>query len=112
MTTDPEQIARNVMGIDSAVPGYKVRTIALPYGLWPKNRPLAWHGSWTDPKSGKVHTYDFEAVLEVTGGPSRSPYDKAFDPRSIPRIEAINDDVRKQLIKLDEMKTRFVVGTK
>ena len=25
-----EQIARNAMGIDSAVPGYKIRTLALP----------------------------------------------------------------------------------
>ena len=25
-----EQIARNAMGIDSAVPGYKIRTMALP----------------------------------------------------------------------------------
>jgi hypothetical protein len=107
-----EQIARNLMGIDSAVPGYKVRTMALPYGLWPKNRPLAWHGSWTDPKTKQVHTYDFEAVLEVTGGPSRSPYDKEFDPRSIPRIEAIGDDIRKSLIKLDTTKTRFVVAGK
>lgn len=107
-----EQIARNQMGIDSAVPGYKVRTIALPYGLWPKNRPLAWHGSWTDPKTGQTHKYDFEAVLEVTGGPSRSPYDKAFDPRSIPRIEAVGDDIRKQLIKLDTTKTRFVAGAR
>ncbi len=40
-----EQIARNAMGIDSAVPGYKIRTLALPYGLWPKNRALAWQGS-------------------------------------------------------------------
>ena len=39
-----EQIARNVMAIDSAVPGYKVRTLALPYGKWPKNRPLATAG--------------------------------------------------------------------
>ncbi|MDB4916828.1 MAG: polysaccharide deacetylase [Gemmatimonadetes bacterium] len=107
-----EQIARNQMGIDSAVPGYKVRTIALPYGLWPKNRPLAWHGSWTDPKTGQTHTYNFEAVLEVTGGPARSPYDKEFDAHSIPRIEAIGDDIRKQLIKLDTTKTRFVVGAK
>src|SRR5205814_10516228 len=37
-----EQIARNAMGIDSAVPGYKIRTMALPYGPWPKNRQLAW----------------------------------------------------------------------
>ena len=33
-----EQIARNAMGIDSAVPGYKIRSMALPYGLWPKNK--------------------------------------------------------------------------
>ena len=103
-----EQIVRNVMGIDSAVAGYKVRTFALPYGIWPKNRELAWHGSWTDPKTGKTHTYNFEAVLEVSGGPARSPYDPQFNPHSITRIEAIGDDIRRQLDKLDANKTRFV----
>src|SRR5688572_3924116 len=49
-----EQIARLQLAVDSAVPGYKIRTIALPQGLWPKNRELAWRGSWTDPKSGKT----------------------------------------------------------
>ena len=39
-----EQIARGVMAIDSAVPGYKVRTFALPLGIWPKNRALAKRG--------------------------------------------------------------------
>ena len=70
------------MGIDSAVPGYKVRTMALPYGLWPKNRQLAWQGSWTDPKTKQTHTYKFDAVLEVAGGPTRSPYDPEFNPHS------------------------------
>ncbi len=107
-----EQIARNAMGIDSAVPGYKIRTMALPYGLWPKNRALAWQGSWTDPKTGKTHSYKFDAVLEVAGGPAKSPYDPAFDPHSINRIEAIGDDIRRQLAKLDSTKTRFVVGAK
>jgi len=106
-----EQIARNAMGIDSAVPGYKIRTMALPYGLWPKNRPLAWQGSWTDPKTGKTHSYKFDAVLEVAGGPARSPYDPAFNSKSINRIEAVGDDIVKQLTRLDTMKTRFVVGT-
>ena len=105
-----EQIARNAMGIDSAVPGYKLRTMALPYGLWPKNRQLAWQGSWTDPKTGKTHSYKFDAVLEVAGGPARSPYDPAFNPKSINRIEAIGDDIRKALTRLDTTKTRFVVG--
>jgi peptidoglycan/xylan/chitin deacetylase (PgdA/CDA1 family) len=107
-----EQIARNVMGIDSAVAGYKVRTMALPYGLWPKNRPLAWQGSWTDPKTGKAHSYKFDAVLEVAGGPARSPYDPQFNPKSINRIEAIGDDIVKALDRLQKTNSRFVVGAK
>lgn len=103
-----EQIARNVMGIDSAVAGYKVRTMALPQGLWPKNRQLAWKGSWTDPKTGKTHSYDFEAVLEVAGGPTRSPYDPKFNPKSISRIIAWSQEVERALDELDRTKTRFV----
>ena len=103
-----EQIARNAMGIDSAVPGYKIRTMALPYGLWPKNRPLAWQGSWTDPKTKQVHDYKFDAVLEVAGGPALSPYDAKFNPKSINRIEAIGDDIVKQLTKLQSTNARFV----
>jgi Polysaccharide deacetylase len=102
-----EQIARNAMGIDSAVPGYKIRTLALPYGIWPKNRQLAWQGTWTD-KTGKVHPYKFDAVLEVSGGPTRSPYDPQFNPHSITRIEAIGNDISKTLDNLDKTKTRFV----
>ena len=103
-----EQIARNVMGIDSAVAGYKVRTMALPYGLWPKNRQLAWQGSWTDPKTKQTHSYKFDAVLEVAGGPTRSPYDPQFNPKSINRIEAIGNDISRYLNKLAKDGTRFV----
>ncbi|HEV7991096.1 MAG TPA: polysaccharide deacetylase family protein [Gemmatimonadaceae bacterium] len=103
-----EQIARNAMGIDSAVPGYKIRTMALPYGLWPKNRPLAWQGSWTDPKTKQTHSYKFDAVLEVAGGPAKSPYDPQFNAKSINRIEAIGDDIQKQLERLVKSGARFV----
>jgi hypothetical protein len=103
-----EQIARNAMGIDSAVPGYKIRTMALPQGLWPKNRPLAWQGSWTDPKTGKTTSYKFDAVLEVSGGPARSPYDPAFNGHSINRVEAFGNQIGMALDRLDRTKTRFV----
>ena len=103
-----EQIARNAMGIDSAVPGYRIRTMALPYGLWPKDRALAWQGSWTDPKTGKAHPYNFQAVLEVAGGPARSPYDPAFNAHSISRIEAIGNDIPSQLERLAKTNSRFV----
>lgn len=103
-----EQIARNVMAIDSAVPGYKIRTMALPYGIWPANRHLAWEGSWTDPKTHKTLSYHFDAILEVSGGPTRSPYDPQFNPHSITRIEAIGEGIRRSLDKLDQTRTRFV----
>jgi peptidoglycan/xylan/chitin deacetylase (PgdA/CDA1 family) len=109
-----EQIARGQMGIDSAVPGYKVRTFALPQGLWPKNRSLAWKGSWTDPKSKRTVTYEYDAVLLVAGGPSRSPYDPKFNPRSITRVIVHGNELEKMLDQLDRAKdatqARFVAG--
>lgn len=80
-----EFIARGDMAIDSAVPGYKVRTFALPLGMWPKQRDVAWQGSWTDPKTGKTVSYRYDAVLEVSGNPNESPYDQKFDHTSINR---------------------------
>jgi hypothetical protein len=102
------QISANMMAIDSAVPGYKVRTLALPYGLWPKNKQLAWQGTWTDPKTGQAHPYHFDAVLEVAGGPTLSPYDPKFDPHHITRIQAVGNDIHSVLDGLDKNKTRFV----
>ena len=103
-----EQIARGVLAIDSAVPGYKVRTFALPLGVWPKNRALAKQGSWTDPKSGKVTRYNFDAILEVSGGPTESPYDPKFNPLSINRIEVFATELEKTLDRLDKNGTRYV----
>lgn len=102
-----EQIARLQVAVDSAVPGYRIRTMALPQGLWPKNRELAWRGSWRDPKGGVVR-YDHATVLEVAGGPARSPFDAEFNPAKLPRVIAHGNEVKKTLDRLDETKTRFV----
>ena len=74
------------MAIDSAVPGYRVRGFALPYGSWPKRRALAFNGSWYDTKRKRDVRYHHDAVLEVSGGPARSPFDPAFNPKSLPRV--------------------------
>jgi len=103
-----EQIARGQMAIDSAVPGYKVRTFALPLGVWPKNRALAKQGSWTDPKTGTVVRYNNEAILEVAGGPTRSPYDPQFNPLSINRVQAVGSDPVRTLDNLDKTGSRYV----
>jgi hypothetical protein len=90
------------------IPGYRVRTFALPLGMWPAQRELAWRGSWRDPKSGKVVAYRYDAVLEVAGGPTRSPHDPAFDPRSIKRVPVVGDVVRQTLDYLERTGTGYV----
>lgn len=103
-----EQIARLQLAVDSVVPGYRIRTLALPLGLWPKNRALAHKGSWTDPKSGKTTAYDYSAVLEVAGGPARSPHDPQFNPLSLPRVQVNAKEMEQAIDYLDKTRTRYV----
>lgn len=105
-----EQIARGVLAIDSAVAGYRVRTFAVPQGLWPKNRALARSGRWTEPRTGKAVTYNFDAVLHVTGPPSASPYDPAFRASAIPRIQVIGDNLASWLDRIES--SRYVSASK
>ncbi|MDP9201411.1 MAG: polysaccharide deacetylase family protein, partial [Gemmatimonadota bacterium] len=103
-----EQIARNALAIDSAVPGYKIRAMALPQGLWPKNRALASKGSWTDPKTGKTVSYDWPVVFEVAGGPMRSPYDPVFNPGATPRIQVIGNAIESTINKLEQRGNMYI----
>ena len=103
-----EQIARSVLAVDSAVPGYQVRTFALPLGIWPKNRALARSGSWRDPKTGRVVRYAFDAVLEVSGGPAPTRDAAGFDPGKLPRVQVIGDNLGRELDRIE--KTRYVAG--
>lgn len=105
-----EQIARGALAIDSAVPGYRVRTFALPLGVWPKDRALAQAGAWRDPWNGREIHYAFDAVLEVSGGPARSPFDPRFDARRLPRVEVFDDALERLLDELDRTGERFVSG--
>lgn len=71
---------------------YDIVTLALPLGMWPKNKPLAWKGTYRDGK-----TYEYKAILEVSGGPSVSPYDVKFDPHSIDRFIVAPRALERQL---------------
>lgn len=103
-----EQIARGLMAIDSAVPGYKVRSFALPLGAWPKNKALAKSGSWTDPKTGKTVHYDFDAIFEVWGSPVPSPYSPEFNPLSVQRLKVSGNALVNALDRLDRNGERYV----
>ncbi len=103
-----EQIARGVLAIDSAVSGYRVRTFALPLGMWPRNRSLARAGSWRDPKTGREVSYAFDAILKVSGPPVPSPSSGRFDPLSLGRIQVFGRALEETLDRLDRDGGRFV----
>lgn len=101
-----EQIARGALAIDSAVAGYRVRTFALPQGLWPKNHALARVGEWRDPKSGRVIAYRHDAILEVTGALQGTPYGPGFDPLVMPRTQVIGDNLGRLLDAIEPRRFR------
>ena len=103
-----QQIAQLQLAVDSAIPGYQIRTLALPLGLWPKNRVLAYTGSWTDAKSQRTINYHYDAVLEVAGGAARSPYDPEFNARALPRLQVVGNELLRVVDQLDKAKNRYV----
>lgn len=87
-----EWIGRGNDSIQAYLPaGYKITTFALPLGMWPRNRALAWQGSW----NGKPYAYN--AVLEVSGGPNVSPYDRRWNGRSVNRFIVAPGALERQL---------------
>lgn len=88
-----DQIGSGQDSIKAFLPhDYEIVTFALPLGMWPKNRALAWQGTYRDGR-----TYRNEAVLEVTGGPNPSPFDARFDPRSVKRFIVAPNALERQL---------------
>ncbi len=74
---------------------YDIVTHALPLGLWPANRSLAWEGTYNG------RPYSYEGVLEVAGGPNESPFDRQFDPRSINRLIVAPGALERQLAEYE-----------
>jgi len=103
-----EQIARLALAVDSAVPGYRVRTLALPLGEWPKNQALAAKGSWTDARSQRTVAYDHAAVLLVAGEPVPSPFDPAFNALRLERVQVVGNSLERTLDWLEKPGRRYV----
>lgn len=107
-STVPGHIARGIVAIDSAVPGYRVRSFALPYGAWPDDSALVRAGDWRDVRSGRAVSYRFDAIFEGWGGTIRSPFDPAFDPLRLPRVQVTANLLEQTLDGLDRPGRRYV----
>lgn len=101
-----DQIGSGQDSIKAYLPAdYEIVTFALPLGMWPKNRSLAWQGTY---RGGK--TYRYQAVLEVTGGPNESPFDARFNPYSIKRLIVAPGALERQLAAYERNPERRFVS--
>jgi peptidoglycan/xylan/chitin deacetylase (PgdA/CDA1 family) len=88
----PERVVRRQLAtaqewIQRHVPGYRIRTLALPMGAYPQDIRWAIEGA-----EGQV-AYRHDAVLRVAGGAAPSPYARGFDPYHLPRIQALESEL-------------------
>ena len=90
------QLADAQVWVQKHVPDYKLRTLALPHGVYPKD--VAWALSGT----AKGTTYRHEAILMVAGGAAPSPFSSKFDPVHLPRIQAVERDLSAWLTHFDK----------
>jgi len=84
---------------------YDIVTMALPLGMWPRNRALAWQGTYREGK-----TYQYEVVLEVSGGPNVSPFDRDWDPHSVDRFIVAPGALERQLQRWEQDPTNRYVS--
>jgi peptidoglycan/xylan/chitin deacetylase (PgdA/CDA1 family) len=99
-TVDAQEVQRQlafaVRSIQQAVPGYQVRSFALPLGLWPEDKSLVFEGSY------EGATYHHDAVLLVGSDPAPSPFNKEYDPHALPRVQVFADSLERWLDYLDQ----------
>ena len=85
------QLADAQVWVQRHVPDYRFRTLALPHGVYPRNV------SWALSGTTKGSTYRHEAILMVAGGAAPSPFAKGFDPVHLPRVQAVEQDLKSWL---------------
>lgn len=83
-----KQIAHAQEWIGKLVPGYRPRTLALPMGAYPKEISWAIRGNFNGT------SYRHDAILMVAGGAAPSPFSRRFDPYHLPRIQAVESELR------------------
>jgi hypothetical protein len=97
------QIAEAQQWIQRHVPDYRIRTIALPHGVYPRDV------SWALRGQAKGTAYEHDAILMVAGGAAPSPFSRGFDPTRLPRIQAVERDLNTWLTYFDKNpQDRFV----
>ena len=73
--------------IEDLAPGYTVQTLSVPFGGFPFTLDFLKSGQWGD------YTYQYRGNAAAWGGPTVSPFDNAFDPYRVPRLEVTDTSI-------------------
>jgi hypothetical protein len=84
-----DQLATAVKNVQAVLPGYKVNTLAVPYGAYPKDINLAIDGTY------RGVAYHNDAILRATGGPAASPFNSHWDPLHLPRTQVSGNELKR-----------------
>lgn len=76
---------------EDIIPGYKVKSLALPFGISPSEKILAAEGAY------QGYGYRHEAVLKVGANPALSPNNTGFDRFNLPRVQGSTKELEKWL---------------
>ncbi|MBN1219315.1 MAG: polysaccharide deacetylase family protein [Anaerolineae bacterium] len=71
--------------IEELAPGYSVESLSVPYGEFPYTMDFLKAGQWGD------YSYTYSGNAAAWGGPTISPFDSAFDPYHVSRLEVTSD---------------------
>jgi len=87
-----KQMSLMIKDIKDILPDYEITSLALPFGIYPKTetgKALVISGNY------EGITYHNKAVFLVGANPSYGINNKKFDPKNIPRIQAIDSELDK-----------------
>lgn len=89
------QLGRSVQALQRIVPGYRVRTLALPLGMFPADE------TWVRSGSHEGTVYEHDLVLLATGGGTVPPNHREWDPFRVPRIQATSLELDFRTVYVD-----------
>lgn len=77
-----QELADQIRQTREYLPGYRVRSLALPYGSCPDDMSVVIQGNYEEIE------YHHEGILLVGANPAPSPFSTSFIPSAIPRVRA------------------------
>lgn len=99
-----ETLGKAQAEIEKIVPGYRLRTLSLTFGIWPQDRDLAVSGAHDGT------SYEHDLVLLVGFMPTRSPHHVEYDPTQVQRVQAYVPEFRKWVDWMDDAPGRRFIS--